>query len=64
MIASAKVAAAGESCYEQILSFGICGKLLGVGADAYGYWQDVCDGFGGEVVSLFPFFLNVIKEKE
>ena len=48
----------------QILSFGICGKLLGVGADAYGYWQDVCDGFGGEVVSLFPIFLNVIKEKE
>ena len=64
MIASAKVAAAGEFCYEQILSFGICGKLLGVGADAYGYWQDVCDGFGGEVVSLFPIFLNVIKEKE
>ena len=64
MIASAKVAAAGESCYEQILSFGICGKLLGVGADAYGYWQDVCDGFGGEVVSLFSIFLNVIKEKE
>lgn len=64
MIASAKVAVAGESCYEQILSFGICGKLLGVGADAYGYWQDVCDGFGGEVVSLFPIFLNVIKEKE
>lgn len=64
MIAPAKVAAAGESCYEQILSFGICGKLLGVGADAYGYWQDVCDGFGGEVVSLFPIFLNVIKEKE
>ena len=64
MIASAKVAAAGEFCYEQILSFGICGKLLGVGADAYGYWQDVCDGFGGEVVSLFLIFLNVIKEKE
>ena len=38
---------------------GICGKLLGVGADAYGYWQDVCDGFGGEVVSLFPIFSGV-----
>ena len=63
MIASAKVAAAGESCYEQILSFGICGKLLGVGADAYGYWQDVCDGFGGEVVSLFPIFSECNKRK-
>ena len=42
----------------------LTGKLLGVGADAYGYWQDVCDGFGGEVVSLFPIFLNAIKEKE
>ena len=31
-------------------------KLLGIGADAYGYWQDVCDGFGGKVVSLFPIF--------
>lgn len=42
---------------------GICGKLLGVGADAYGYWQDVCDGFGGEVVSLFPIFSECNKRK-
>lgn len=38
-------------------------KLLGVGADTYGYWQDVCDGFGGEVVSLFPIFSECNKRK-
>lgn len=42
---------------------GICGKLLGVGADAYGYWQDVCDGFGGEVVPLFSVFSECNKRK-
>lgn len=39
-------------------------KLLGVGADAYGYWQDVCDGFGVKWFLYFLFFLNVIKEKK
>ena len=64
MIASAKVAAAGESCYEQILSL--------ENAENYSVLVQMPTGTGKTYVMAsvvkwflyFLFFLNVIKEKE
>ena len=64
MIASAKVAAAGESCYEQILPLEY--------AENYSVLVQMPTGTGKTYVMVsvvkwflyFLFFLNVIKEKE
>lgn len=64
MIASAKVAAAGESCYEQILPLEY--------AENYSVLVQMPTGTGKTYVMAsvvkwflyFLFFLNVIKEKE
>ena len=64
MIASAKVAAAGESCYEQILPLEY--------AENYSVLVQMPTGTGKMYVMAlmvkwflyFLFFLNVIKEKE
>ena len=64
MIASAKVAAAGESCYEQILPLEYAENYLVLVQMPTGTGKTYVMASVVKWFLYFLFFLNVIKEKE